>query len=935
MIWKSFSETIWKPFTVNGLYYLDKTATTVQDLVMSVLPGERARDWRRNKILETHLGYGAAAMTYNPDTTETLVTLGPQIKKIHHFRDLDTASIGYPAVTVDAIMATHKGMIDDVLAAAGLTDEQLKRYLLPTIRALAAIVHLIPASGGYHHKDCGGLFIHSLETSWIAGQKAKGCYFPVNPQDANNNETQRKALLAVMLGALCHDCGKVLSDVVIRDRQIKGNRFSPHAETLSDWIEKNKLERYFVYWRGEGKTHEGELIHLYRDLIPRETNEYLGERIAFELSQFFSNKFRNKGDSRLADLIHDSDSESTSLDRRRGQFDRSHTTMTDRECNNFFAAAKRLLLLGQKNRTERGDSYPVNVKGLKIRGWTINTPDSAIVFCANQRLFIDWKQFLEVRKIYQLERVTSTVLNAGDSKLTGKEKEQELRDELIGLLNVLHESGYLVLNTGASRYKDQQFRWIIGRYDPLKPHDAITPFEAILLNERAIGKIFSEPEETPEEAVAYALFESMKNKDNFVLNFRSDEDEERYQNAVGGSTGNPRYDSYEEMAQASEKAESKPKPEPKVQSEPVNEAETESTNPPTQKATVREINGKKYHVDEYGVMTLMEGEESGQNREVSGAKTRVRLSFDVLEKKKKRHGHRKTEKEKLQTVETESEGKNETESLFVDTVPVTEDNPVDMVDEQPETGENAEETVAPTQETQAKPLQVKLNTKLTLGKRKKPLRGVNNAPNSAQSVNDAQTAKQPGQNGQKRDGESAAPTVVDDSGKAIHRAENFEGESNALRGNPHEAEAVYLPADYAAEDAFAAPEIPPPEYEDAYLPVGEGEEELMQDFYDQLTEEESEEAQRHFPFDVIDGYVMSDEEFIRALEESLRAGQARSDMKLSGDPKRGFYLSIGQLEELSAQVSESEARSKKRLFDLQINRAALLFEDKRIYLAKK
>ena len=79
---------------------------------------------------------------------------------------------------------------------------------------------------------------HSLEVAWKAAQNGKRAYFSDDPANPNKAENQRKWLLATVLGALCHDCGKVLSDVVVRDAALTGDKYPAFTGTsLAEWLE--------------------------------------------------------------------------------------------------------------------------------------------------------------------------------------------------------------------------------------------------------------------------------------------------------------------------------------------------------------------------------------------------------------------------------------------------------------------------------------------------------------------------------------------------------------------------------------------------------------------------------------------------------------------------------------------------------------------------
>lgn len=504
--------------TLDDGLYLRKTYT---DKLKHELNLKFNREYRYEYYLKLDIGCSAQQLCFNRETSETLTSLCHKTRLIRDARLSDCSETGYPNVSLDAVIAYNAGAVRALFAAVGLSQEELDKYLLPTIRRVAGMVHLLPASGGYHHKECGGLLEHSLEVAWKAAQNGKRAYFSDDPANPNKAENQRKWLLATVLGALCHDCGKVLSDVVVRDAALTGDKYPAFTGTLlAEWLESKGCRRYYVYWKGNGKEHENQLVHLYRDLIPVETNRYLGDTISGDLAEYFRMKLP-KGKMVLNDIITEADAESTARDREQGHYDRSQSRQHDRECQNFFAATKNLILFGSRHKSSTGESIESEYKGFRIRGWTINTSDSALMYTFDEKLFVDWRQLPEIRKILRIENVSSDILNINPNRKLQNdgnnpaapdsiEKEFEKNDiegELFALLKELKDGGYVDKNDFGGTYDNETLIWRVGRYDTTQPGNDIITYKAICLNAKAINEIFQDLTKLPRPVPAYALYD--------------------------------------------------------------------------------------------------------------------------------------------------------------------------------------------------------------------------------------------------------------------------------------------------------------------------------------------------------------------------------------------------------------------------------------------
>lgn len=471
---------------------------------------ERLKEKNDEKKLIEKYGTDPQSFTFNYDTEETMVSLEKSFLTIRHFQESDPFAAGFPAVSVDAIMAYEHKRIRRLYDASGLSPADAGRHLLPVIQRLISCIHLIPASGSFHHCGVGGLIEHSLDAAYIASQNARNVIFPAHEFNCDRLAASRWPV-GVGLGCLCHDAAKVLCDVRIKDAD--SNRlFQPYSERLDEFLVKNKSRRYRVTWIGEGKHHEEALTDLFHYLLGEATIQWLGERIAKELSFFFRGK-TDECTTRLPEIITKADGESVAEDRRRGQFDRSPAGSEDREIRNFFASVRRLLAIAQKHTDKAGDAETVFLHGLSIRGWTINTPNSALLLTPDRKLFIAYGQLKEIRKIYELENISSRNFTPG--RRFENMSEDELAGELTALIDCLNEAGMLEAAPAEAGAEKRRLLWKIGRFNPLcDSEDDIEPFEALCLNSKGSALLFRDNSMSPEPVSAYAVFSG--NRHNIV-----------------------------------------------------------------------------------------------------------------------------------------------------------------------------------------------------------------------------------------------------------------------------------------------------------------------------------------------------------------------------------------------------------------------------------
>ena len=180
------------------------------------------------------------------------------------------------AKSVYDLFAGNGELIHKLCDASTLSEEEAERFLLPVIKNLAMIVHLAPDSEYDHHQGYGGLFTHSLEVALYVANEATITIFDDSASLREQHKNARFWILTAILAALCHDIGKVFTDMTITAPD--GQRWS-HNEPLLLWLRKNKIEKYFISFNPERDPTDYKSASIAKNamLIPTDTFKFLAE----------------------------------------------------------------------------------------------------------------------------------------------------------------------------------------------------------------------------------------------------------------------------------------------------------------------------------------------------------------------------------------------------------------------------------------------------------------------------------------------------------------------------------------------------------------------------------------------------------------------------------------------------------------------------------
>jgi hypothetical protein len=155
---------------------------------------------------------------------------------------------GLPAASVPRIIATQSELIKSIRHTLALPDAEFNSIVVPVIERYAAFTHLLPASEAHHHRGAGGLFRHGLEVAYWAAMASEGVLFGAGNTPLERKSQEPRWRLSICLAGLLHDIGKPVSDLSILDREGL-TQWNPYIENLTEWAEKNSVDRYFLRWR--------------------------------------------------------------------------------------------------------------------------------------------------------------------------------------------------------------------------------------------------------------------------------------------------------------------------------------------------------------------------------------------------------------------------------------------------------------------------------------------------------------------------------------------------------------------------------------------------------------------------------------------------------------------------------------------------------------
>jgi len=156
--------------------------------------------------------------------------------------------MGLPVANVGNIFRMQSARVRAIHQTLGLERAQFDSLILPVLERYAAFVHLLPATERDHHADAGGLLRHGLEVAYWAARESEGVVFVADGTPLERKQLEPRWHVAVCLAGLLHGVGIPISDLAVGNA--RGTiHWDPYTESLIQWAQRHRLERYFLFWR--------------------------------------------------------------------------------------------------------------------------------------------------------------------------------------------------------------------------------------------------------------------------------------------------------------------------------------------------------------------------------------------------------------------------------------------------------------------------------------------------------------------------------------------------------------------------------------------------------------------------------------------------------------------------------------------------------------
>lgn len=182
---------------------------------------------------------------------------------------------GIPFKTTDDILLVHQELLDRIKLTYGSDQLTFEKDLLSVVRYYAEYVHLLPATPDNYFSGPGGLLRMGLEIAFFSLQATDGHIFSGRTTISKRRHLEPRWRHATFLAGLCHEIHRTLSHIIVTDD--KGNEWPPYLRSLSQWMQAEKVSRYYIRWIANAPEARSLAVFALPHIVSSSFLQYLSE----------------------------------------------------------------------------------------------------------------------------------------------------------------------------------------------------------------------------------------------------------------------------------------------------------------------------------------------------------------------------------------------------------------------------------------------------------------------------------------------------------------------------------------------------------------------------------------------------------------------------------------------------------------------------------
>lgn len=157
---------------------------------------------------------------------------------------------------IETLKEKHANLLKKIRMMIAISDTEYETFIEPVLLNLISFYEQLPASKYHHHAFKGGLLHHTLEVSYYALVIAERQIFEKNGSPFIRKQEELKWRVAVLICALLHDFGKIISDYKVVDHN-SNLAWNPFRQSLIDWLKEYQIDTYIIQWQtGRYNAHQ-------------------------------------------------------------------------------------------------------------------------------------------------------------------------------------------------------------------------------------------------------------------------------------------------------------------------------------------------------------------------------------------------------------------------------------------------------------------------------------------------------------------------------------------------------------------------------------------------------------------------------------------------------------------------------------------------------